>query len=281
MRALLVVIREDGRRTEHALPATGLTIGTERDATIAITGPSGVGPLNVELVPLAKGCEVRAPNESAAVLYQGEVLHHAVVPWGSELSLGSIRVKLERRALSTARLATGTAIVVALAFAAASRYTGGAEPMLGAAQAGASVDALFGSAPTCRRGHAESAGHRARLAEEAALAKMQRYPFAAQDGRDAVALLREAARCHVEEGGAAEAARTERLAERWQARIWEDYQAARLRLAMALENKQPADALAEVRVLLALWPRADDELGRELRQRESELVKRIEAEKKR
>jgi hypothetical protein len=142
-----------------------------------------------------------------------------------------------------------------------------------------SVTDLFEQIRACKNSGGEPPAHRAELAEQAARAKMQRYPFEPRDGLQAVTLLREAALCWKAAGQQLPVTRVERQAESWRNGIWQDFQTHRLRLDLAIESQQLARALAEVRALQALWPRKTDAIAIELRRQESRLEGKI-AEKK-
>jgi hypothetical protein len=138
---------------------------------------------------------------------------------------------------------------------------------------------LFDEPLVCHTSGAEPPAHRAELSEQAAHAKMQRYPFKPRDGVQAVSFFREAALCWKAAARPERRRRVARQAESWKMRIWHDFLAQRLRLDLSLESGQPARALVEVRALQALWPRETDRVANELRRQEMRLRRMLDPKK--
>ena len=87
---------------------------------------------------------------------------------------------------------------------------------------------------------------------------MQRYPFAEQDGVDAVRLYIEAGRCYQIARQANQVIRIHNELAGLKRRLNRDYQSHRLQLRLALDNARYADALREARILRNLLYQRDD-----------------------
>lgn len=105
----------------------------------------------------------------------------------------------------------------------------------------------------------DQATARSRIAERAALGRMARYPFDAEDGVEAVALLHEAALCARSDGDAMTSERLEALERTWNARVRADYRARIVRVKMALEREPRAVAIHEVTELARMLKRSPGE----------------------
>jgi hypothetical protein len=110
--------------------------------------------------------------------------------------------------------------------------------------------ALRPSAVTCTNTD-DAALHAAEL-ERRAATKIERYPFAAGGGVEAIDLLVEAAQCLRAAGDTPGHERVRRRLDGWLARVERDYVDHRLRLARARQTDRAADALHECRALLTL-----------------------------
>jgi hypothetical protein len=116
---------------------------------------------------------------------------------------------------------------------------------------------LFAVVKSCPEQDPALAEPRAREAADAALAKSQRYPFAAQDGISAVDLYALAARCFAAAGRDSAAQEMERDRGLMERRILEDYRTLRLKLEQAIQYRRTRQALAETQRLLELLKHLD------------------------
>jgi hypothetical protein len=116
--------------------------------------------------------------------------------------------------------------------------------------------ALFDEVSVCSL--PDSALHRAREAEAAAAARMQRYPFASSDGIRAVQLSAETQRCYELAGRNGDAARLKKQLRTWKQKLDQDYRSRRLRLRLSLQNRNQKEALREVRALQKLLSHRND-----------------------
>lgn len=127
----------------------------------------------------------------------------------------------------------------------------------------------------------EAAGERAHQAEDAALAKVARYPFAPAEGLRAARLLDLAEHCHARAGNAAGSERAADRKRAWQALLERDYRDHLNRYRRALHAQRPAQAREDVSFLLELLSQQDGPFVAQLRDAERELDARLDAEQAR
>jgi len=97
-----------------------------------------------------------------------------------------------------------------------------------------------------------SALSRANELLEAALAKLDRYPFHAADGVKGYELLQRARSCFVSGNDREGAVNVETKMSQWKRRLEQRYQNHQIRLRLALDREAFADALSETRSLRSL-----------------------------
>lgn len=249
MRRFVEIVYEDGAQ-KHPLTARA-TLGTDASCDIVLAGHADVAPQHLVLEPRESGCEVSTISDAPSPLTaDGKPHAQGLLPWGTELHLGSLLLRLEgdastRRAPSIVVLLAPIVLGVALFSVLSDGAEGGIadEP---------EPPALFtDEAVTCSSG-AAPAHHRAERDEQAASAKIQRYPFAPRDGVQAVRLLAHARACYAASGDGDGAARTEARESRLRTTIVRDYDGARFRLARAIRDENWRGAADEARALLSL-----------------------------
>lgn len=98
----------------------------------------------------------------------------------------------------------------------------------------------------------EATAQRALEAEQAALAKIARYPYAATEGLRALLRLSEAKRCFEDAGDRVGMARVAQRALHWRARLERDYRDHLMRYRRALSTHQDGQLQLEIGVLLEL-----------------------------
>ena len=111
---------------------------------------------------------------------------------------------------------------------------------------------LFAGAVACPHDGPGTAHQRAEEDERVALAGLDRYPFAPEDGVEAVARFRRAHACYRDSGDAAGAERLRALGDAAQRRVEGDYRTRAFRLQRALEADEVRSALLEARTLRAM-----------------------------
>lgn len=257
MTPYLEIVQADGSSERHPLGGSEhILVGRQPRDGIALPNASELELEHLRLTPRQEGCWFSI-SQSARVpaLVNGQLFTGGLLPWGSALYIGSLwlvvtdSIPVAARPRRTSPLTAVAALgMVGAAFW---LFSGPAEPDLPAI-AEVRPPALFAAPPSACPEAGPAAVSRAAEAAEAARAKGERYPFAAQDGVRAVELYGLAARCFAAGGrdGDAESATRERklLA----ARLDEDYRTHRLKLERAIQGGRTRQALVESRELLSL-----------------------------
>lgn len=258
MEAWLEIIREDGTLERQRLEGERITVGRSPAAGIPIPDARHLDPEHLLLAPRGEGCWVAvAQNASVPVIVRGEPFQHGMVAWNTELVIGGLKLKIADT-LPKEQKAGGDKPVsapVLIAFFVIVPLVGWmllSDPDTGIdATPAAPPPQLFAEEIPCST-TGGTARHHADRDAEAAIAKAERYPFAAQDGVQAVRLYRRAAACYRAVGASNEATLMQREGEVMERRIDEDYRTHRLRLERALQQGRLEDALIETRALIEL-----------------------------
>ena len=247
-----------GRGTVNVYDIDGseAVVGSSTDATISLPALAELDPKHMLLVPRGKrGCWVSvAEGVRTPVKIGNDVLTNAMVPWGTDLQVGSISVRpclSNPRGSRTSAWRAGLFIValggLALAAMFFARDDAAATMQSGGARA---HPTLFGEQSNCpSREDPLRSGIRA---EEMARSRADRYPYDPRDGVRAVQGYRVAASCYDVAGRPSDADRTRGAAQELAGRVVADYAAARLSLANAIEAERWADVLRETRHLQLL-----------------------------
>lgn len=258
MEAYVEIIREDGSLERHRIEGDQVTIGKSPTAGVPIPDGRELEPEHLLVAPRGEGCWVAvAQGAKTAARVRGEIFQHGMVSWGTEIELGSIKVrvtdslpkeqKTSDQKTSPIVMLGGVAAVLILAWTLLRDPGGhGIET-----QAPSDPIQLFDAEVRCPSTGA-SALYGADQDAEAALAKSERYPFDAGDGVESVMLYRRAQACYAAVGQSEAAAVMQREGDWMQRRIEEDFTTHRLRLTRAMEQQRWPDALLETRALLAL-----------------------------
>jgi hypothetical protein len=240
---------------------------------------------HLNLRPQPDGMEFSLQDaRSAPLLFHGHPLTSCTVPWEDEVFSAGIRFKPEQARGGEARKKAALAalpLLGALLLVGVSWLSSGEDGSAAFSLADRKPPALWEGRVDCSQPAA--AETRAREAEAAALAKMQRYRFEARDGLQALRLLREARQCYAAGGREGEAARVEKKADAWQERLQGDYEGHLLRLRLAQQKKDGGETLREVRALRALLAHRNGEylswlthLERRLESRGNDVDRRIQ-----
>ncbi len=110
----------------------------------------------------------------------------------------------------------------------------------------------------CPDSDAAAAEHRGRDADRAAAAKIQEFQFDPSDGLGALVLFEEAISCFDSAHLRADAVRVSHERDDWLEHLKDTYASARLRLRVALEHRQQAEALSAAGDVDALLGPGDD-----------------------
>lgn len=256
MEAWVEITRPDGTMERHRIEGDQVTVGRSPTAGIPLVNADELEPEHLLVAPRPDGCWISVAEGASPALARGRAVTAEVVPWGTELRVGTVELRVTDRPTATRRAAgTGVSWPVLIAAFIGLPLAGWlllSDPVTDVPlDAGAPPPELFGRTIECEE-TGRTALHGARQAAEAASHRSERYPFDAQDGVVAVELWKEAAACFDSAGRAADARRVQREADVLAQRIEEDYRTHRLRLERSLEQQRWADALRETRALSAI-----------------------------
>ncbi|MCA9609322.1 MAG: hypothetical protein KC619_27160 [Myxococcales bacterium] len=257
MDAWVEIIREDGSLERQLLQGERITVGRSPSAGIPIPDARHLEPEHLMIAPRADGCWVAvAQGAGAEVRVRGEVFQHGILGWGTEIEVANLKLRItdelpkEKKDPNEKQVSSPIMIVAFLLIPLIGwLLLSGPDTGIDTTPA-APPPSLFDENVACPQGG--SARHRADVDAEAAIAMSERYPFASQDGVQAVRRFQRARACYRAAGAGQEAEIMEREGARMQARIEEDYRTHQLRLRRALEQERLPDALLESRALVEL-----------------------------
>ncbi len=281
MDSWLVVSRADGSTVRHAIEGEQATVGKSPTAGIPLVNCEELMDEHMLVAPRPDGCwvSVRA-GAFPAVTLKGRTIEGEIVPWNSELKVGQVTILVTDK-LSAERKGSGdkpvSSPVMVLMFVLIPLVgwlvLSDPEASLPTGPEGAPPE-LFDAVTECPDS-GSAALHHAQEAAEAASHRAERYPFAAQDGVQAVQLYATAELCYAAAGQRGDSARIRREKEALQQRLEEDYRTHRLRLERGLELERWDEALIEAKNLNDLLAhRQDTEYGQwmELLERRLQLM---------
>lgn len=252
MDTFIEVIRSDGTTALHRSSGAQVTIGRSPSAGVALVNAIDLLPEHLMVAPRSDGCWVAvAAGAQPAAFIMGQSFTHGLVPWGTEIAVGSVKLRVldraPRRGKRRSPLLIGV-LLAALAVLAIVLVRSGQSEDAGPPP---EAPALFDAAEPCSRAGIEASAL-ARESANAASQRADRYPFDPQEGIEAVRLYGIAAAC-VRAGGQADLVPSlERQREVLSARVNEDYRGHRLRLERALVDGYYALALRQIRLLQAM-----------------------------
>jgi len=257
MEAFVEVKREDGHTETVKITGEQAIVGRSPVANVPLPDMRELELEHLLLAPKKEGCWVAvARGATIPAFVRGQRIDHRMLPWGTEVQLGTVKLKLmdalprpdKVKAGVNPLLLVATIVIVPVAGWVLLRPKG--QDII-TEQPAAAAPELFASQAQCPA-QGDAAKRRADAASQAADARGQRYPFDAQDGIRAVQQYQVAYACYQTAGELSEAARMQREGGALQRRIEEDYRTHRLRLDRAIEQEQVLDALYETQALLAL-----------------------------
>ncbi|MCS6799507.1 MAG: hypothetical protein NZ898_13455 [Myxococcota bacterium] len=279
MEAWVVVYRADGSSERHRIEGEQATLGRSPAAGIPLVNCEELLPEHMLLAPRAEGCWVSvAEGALPPVTLAGKPLHAGMVPWGSEVHVGTLRLLLTDRPTAARDRAQAagrrTSPVLFLGFVALplAAWLLLSDPEMDLAEGpDAPPPSLFAPEARCPESGSLALARAVELAESASH-RADRYPFDAQDGIMAVDLYATAAACFEAAGQPADAERMRRERAVMATRIEEDYRTHRLRRGRARARGGRAAGRRGARALEALLEHRHDDpyaswiavLGRQL-----------------
>jgi len=293
MERYVEIIHPNGAKERHSLARERVVLGRQPREGIPIPYAMELEFEHLLLVPRKDGCWLSiAEGARTPALVNGQRLDNGLVAWGSEVNLGPLWFKVVDA--PNARTSGGmpvpgaappqkTSLTTVLLSAALLAFAGwlflspeddGLPGMTSVAP-----PPLFAAPPSCPEKDPPTAAGRAREAADAALAKSQRYPFAAQDGVGAVELYAMAAACYTVAGKDGDADQVRQAGAVLEERIQEDYRTHRLKLERAIQYKRTRQALIETQKLLDLVKHLNHPYTTWLRNMERHLQLKTESRK--
>jgi hypothetical protein len=254
----LEIIHPSGATESFALEGEQVILGRQPKDGIAVPRARELELEHLMLAPRGEGCWLSVVHGARTpALVGGAPFAGGLVPWGTEIQLGSLWLKVVDSAPSTAEAAARLSPVVTLGALGLALALGWVLWEQRAADelpvTTVRPPALFDAAAApCPEADAKAAGPRAREVAASAAAKSDRYAFAARDGVEAVRLYGLAASCATVAGRQADAAALTAARAALAKQIDEDYRTHVLRLERAIADRRTRQALAESRALVAL-----------------------------
>ncbi|MBN1656258.1 MAG: hypothetical protein JXA30_20985 [Deltaproteobacteria bacterium] len=260
MKALIEITPPHRASHRRALSGKKVSVGRGSNCDISLPEERELLEEHFFIFLLDSGCKVAlSPQASTLVSYQGRSFRDGHIPWGEEIFVVGIRFRLMLQTDAKARRGFSAVCLSFLpVLIAAGAWSLLALPKTGDSNnpRGPRPSELFDEQAECSQPNA--AGHRAREAEKAAFARMERYPFAHREGVEAVRLIGEAQRCYLEAKEKAEAIRVKKTLDAWTGILNRDYQIYRLQLRFALEKGREEEARARARELRNLLSHRND-----------------------
>jgi hypothetical protein len=287
----LRIIQSNGDTELHSLSEKEFTIGSDASSNICLVGESKLLPKHILVAPRDDSCWISTARGAPIWDQEGRAVEGAFVPWGSRLSLGSCVFELQAveisgddkslRNVSSAPAdkpgesskAPSPIIIMlllcTLAYAALG-FLGQPETM--ASKLPADPPELFDGEHSCS---GKNAAHRARIAEDAAVAKSERAVFDKQDGVSAVELFATAEACYGTVQMTSDAKYVATRGKELREELNEEYKLLRMRLARALSEGDHALASSQLKQLLALLQhRSETDFVLSLRRLELQLSRK-------
>jgi len=235
------VIYVDGHQEKHDFSQEQVMVGSapEVDLSLALDEFS---PQHILVVSREAGCWVSvARGVQTQVLYNGIPVENQEVPWGAELDVGTVTLRLgepletvaarEKKQQSLVRLLGMVLLVFAVFYFLQ-------DPQTHPPKAPTSAPEIFDKSVKLEcKAKPERVGLRAAELQNAAEAYWHRYPFDPQEGIRAANMYLEAASCFTSVGELESAALMSKEHQGIVAHAENDYQTQRLQLSRALKNE--------------------------------------------
>lgn len=240
----------------HDIEGVEVIVGSSANADISLPHLSDLDPRHMLLVPRGRrGCWVSvAKGVRTPVKLGDDVLTSALVPWGTDLRVGSIHIRPCLPHSWFSRISgwrVGLLVVALAGIALVTSRSVRKDDETAIENGGIQVPPLFaGTQPGCSS--SQDAFHVGSRAEQVAQSRADRYPYDPRDGVRAVLGFETATSCYDLAGRPLDAGRTRVAGQELADRLGADYAAARLSLANAIESERWVDVLRDTRHLQLL-----------------------------
>ncbi len=279
MKAQLRIKHSDGSESTHPMAGARLVVGTGPDADVALPDARDLEAQHLLLAPREEGCWVGVVSGARTPAVIGDVIHtDGVVPWGTTIAIGALRVSVERDAdakegLGRAPILAAMIVVAVVALLAVRSRSAAAslEEM-----EDFTPSPLFDAEVPCALADGQDALSRGRELLRAGQARGERFHYDYQDGIAAVRSFEEARSCFVAAGAAPWVERTDAAEGALRADVERTYRSLRLRLAQSFDAGRQEVALDVTRQLRELTAHRDDAYTRGLAELERNLSLEIQ-----
>ncbi|MEM9189036.1 MAG: hypothetical protein AAGF12_07660 [Myxococcota bacterium] len=223
---------------------TAAVVGRALHAEVSIPDARELHPEHVRLEPRRAGCAVVSAAH-AQVVVAGQPFTSGELPWGAEVELPGIRLRLVE---PTNEGGTAMGVFLSILLLMALGVAGWAwltqERIVLDLSHNLDAPPILSGEGSCPRSGERARSEGVRLLE-AAEAKSDRYAFSPQDGIVAAQFYRQAQACFEDATDAATAQLAARRGAGLEKRIEDDYRTHRIRLERALMDGRKREALAE------------------------------------
>lgn len=237
----------DGRRDVHEYEGQQVTVGSSPDAVLTIDGIRELAPQHVLLIPRKTGCWVSAARGvEPRVACNGEPVDNIEVPWGTELDIGSLTLRVgepQSESDSQASSVKSAVRTILMIFIGAMLVVYMRQRNVQAPPPPVEAPTLFADAEyecTAKKGAEKE---KALELMQSALVHFQRYPFDAQEGIRADVYLAESGKCFLAVGATAEARRAADERQQIRERLEAEYRTLRAQLTRAIRDKEHKAAI--------------------------------------
>lgn len=266
MDAFVEVVNPDGTQDRFPIEGSQVTLGKSGSAQISVPAARELELEHLLLAPRGKeGCWVSTSQGALTpTMLKGKPFTSGIVPWGSEFSIGRLRIRVTNKRASKDEKGEGVSPVLLIALVVA--VGGGAWVMFGKQQAegipsgdGIEPPELFAAEGIACPEGSRDASERAVQTEFRAHARGDRLNYDLRDGVRSVMLYKQAAQCYRDAGNNDKATEMDALGADLQETVQAEYAARRLRLHHALQTEDWERAFVETRALSRLVDHLDDE----------------------
>ena len=244
MDAYVEVVHEDGRKDRFPIEGAQATLGKSGRAAISLPTSADLELEHLLIAPRGReGCWVSTSQGARTpTKIKGKEFSSGMVPWGTELIIGKVRIKLTDKQPTAGGEGPSKVVligVVAIIAVVALMFIKPGQDLLPSGE-GIEPPDLFADLPTTCESATEEAGQRF---EYAAHSRGDRYDYDPDDGVEAVKLYAHSKACYAAAGRPEMAALMEETGDALRQKIDADFAAYRLRLhhAISIEDWRAAE----------------------------------------
>lgn len=260
MKAFVEITQSNRATYRQPLAESRISLGRSEHCDISFPAEPELETEHLFIVPGEAGCQVELSRQTRTpFFYRGEPLRNETIPWGEDIFVSTIRLRMVRELskVDRTKFSPRFILIALLLLGSSAGLLLRRSPTDDSHDSGeVAASPLFEQPIKCSQ--SSSSLFRARESERAAFAKMERYPFDHQDGIEAVRLLSEARDCYQTAGEIVQETRVQKALNTWMRRLEQDYRSHRLRLRLALAAARYDKAKRTLRILQNLLSHRDD-----------------------